>query len=599
VVYGHSNKWRTFYSFNDIYVRERKTGEVRQLTSGLRARHPAVSPDGQQVAFVTNELGTMSLAVVPFDGGKPTVVYKGVEGDQIFYPRWSPNGKQLVYSRWRAGGNRDIYLMEVKTRKVRRITSDRAMDIDPVFGPGGDRIYFASDRTGIYNIYCHDLQTGRLWQVTNLVSGAFVPAVSPDERSLYYVGYSSKGYDLHAMELKREDLLPALPYVNDRPAPTKIPEEKTYPDRPYSPLSTLYPRAWTFDIGSATQGTTLGLELSGGDVVGRHRYTVVGRVNTAMGQPSYALSYVYSRFWPSFVFSNSRFEGPRGGVVIDGEKRTYNEENYAFGTSIGLPVLRVPNHSGNVSVGYQLNWFRDGDDTSVVVEPGMLSPRLPEVGILAGVTLGLSYNSTQRYDYSISTESGRRVSISLRVDHPSLGSDYKSTRVVYGWTEYIDLPWANEHVLALRLSGGIAGGDLKRRGIFFLGGFPEQDILRSLMDNTHVGGAYLRGYAPGVVYGNQYHLLNVEYRLPLLDIEKGLLSLPIYATHIHLATFVDFGNAFYGEPVLEEFKVGVGAEAFFELVIGYIASATFRVGYARGLMDPGGNEFHFLLGRTF
>ena len=297
--------------------------------------------------------------------------------------------------------------------------------------------------------------------------------------------------------------------------------------------------------------------------------------------------------------STGRYEGPRGGLVVDGQRRNYIEENYSFGAALSLPVLRIPEHSASIGLSYGVNWFRDADQTATLVLPGMLSPQLPEVGLLAGVGLSLSYSSIERYAHSISAEKGRSLSLSLRVDHPALGSDHESVQLVYAWTEYIDLPWLDDHVAALRLGGGIAGGELKRRGFFFIGGFPEQDLLDALLNSTPVGGVFLRGYPRGAVYGDQYHLFNFEYRMPLFEIEKGVLSLPLYFNHVHLAAFVDCGNAFFGEPDLDDFKVGVGAEVLLELVIGYYVPTTLRVGYARGLTEGGGNEYHVLIGRPF
>lgn len=630
LVFGEASWWRTFYSYDDLFVRERATGKVRQLTFGLRARDPSVSPDGGRVAFVQSDLGTMDLALIPFEGGAHRVLVKGERGDQLSTPRWSPDGRALVFSRWRLGGERDLHLYELASGKVRPLTRDRAIDVDPVFSADGKRVYFSSDRTGIYNIYCIELGAsggpgrtmvpgGELRQVTNVLGGAFTPAVSPDERRVYYVGFEVKGHDLHLAEVDPRRHLPALPYVNRRPPPTLVsygsaeatvkkaparapeaaPPER-YVERPFSPLPTLYPRNWSFNVGSSSFGTLIGIELGGADVVGRHKWSLVGNVATEKGYASYGLSYSYNRFWPSLTLDQSRYLGARGGIVEDGVRRNYIEENYGAGATIGLPVLRLVNHSASASVGYRLNWFRagEGSQTSLTI-PGAVSPKLPETGILAGLTFGLSYSNLQRYTWSISTEKGRQVGVNLRVDHPSLGSDYQTTQFNYSWTEFVPMPWWHDHVLALRLAGGIGTGSITRRGVYFLGGFPEQDVLRSFFDQTRVGGAYLRGYAPGTVYGDQYHLFNLEYRFPILNIEKGLSTMPIYFTHIHASVFADVGDAFFGDIDLSNLKVGVGAELLVEAVAGYFIPATFRIGYARGLMEGGGNEFHFLLGYPF
>ncbi len=600
LVYGESSTWRSFYSFDDLFVRDRASGAVRRLTRGMRARDPAVSPDGRQVAFTSSELGQMDLRLMPFQGGPQRVLHKGTASDQIFTPRWSPDGKRLVYSRWKKGGERDIYLMDVASGRARRLTADRALDTDPSFSADGRRVYFSSDRTGIFNIYCYDLERDRLFQVSNVLGGAFSPTISPDETEAYYVGFTAKGYDLHAMKLDRGRYLPALPYVNRRPPPPEV-ARREYPEGRYNPLQTLYPRNWMFNLGQDAFGTAFGIDLAGSDVAGRHRFALSTVVGTARGTLSYGLSYGYYRFWPSLDVDHSRYLAVRGGMAEDGVRRNYIEENYSAGLYVGLPVLRLPNHSVTLSVGYRFNYFKDADgDQQHVVLPGELSPVRPQLGVLSGVTMGASYASLQRYSWSVSNAKGRYVSFSLRVDHPTFGSDFKTTTFSYGWSEFIPMPWWYDHVLALRLAGGIGSGDLARRGLFFIGGFPEQDVLRSFFDPTsRVGGAFLRGYPPGVVYGDQYHLLNVEYRFPLFSIEKGFSTLPLYFNNVHATAFVDVGNAFFGDPVLSDFKVGVGAELLLECVIGYYLPSTFRFGYARGLMDKGGNAFHFLLGSVF
>ena len=601
LVYGASAVHRTVYSYHDLFVRHRASGEVRRLTDGLRARDPAISPGGGYVVFTANELGTMSLMQVPYDGGPAKFLLRGGPGEQFFTPRWSPDGTSVVYSRWRQGGWRDIELLNLKTGGVRRLTDDRALDMDPTFSRDGRRVYFSSDRSGIYNLYSVDIQTGSLLQVSNVLGGAFTPAISPAEDRAYFVSFSARGYDLAAMSLSRERLQPAMPYVDDRPQPAPAPAaaEQPFPEGPYNPMDTIWPDAWTFLLGADAYGTTLGFQIAGADVVGRHSYLLNVNFSTVNGHPNYGLVYAYNGLWPSLRLDTSRFEGPRGGLAIDGKSLTYVEENYGAGLSVGLPVLRVPGHGGDVSVGYRFNWFRDADQTEVLVKPGDISPDLPQVGILSGLTLGLSYRSTERYAHSISNELGRAISISLRLNHEVFGSDYQSTTVSWAWTEYLPMPWLHDHVLALRYGGGIGGGDQARRGVFFVGGFPEQDVLRTLFDIGRPGGVYLRGYPPGAVYGEQYQLFNLEYRFPMVEIQKGLSSLPVFLSHIHAAVFVDAGNAFFGQLDPEELKVGVGAELLVELIIGYFIPSTFRIGYARGLMDPGGNEFHFLLGQPF
>ncbi len=664
IIYGQGVNWRTFHAYHDLYVRHRGDGKVRRLTFGRRARDPAVSPDGSKVVYVVNELGDNHLEIVPFAGGEVRRLRSGKNGEQFFRPRYSPDGRWVVVSHWRPGGRRDIALVDVATGALHRLTDDRAVDMDPVFSRDGQRLYFASDRNGIFNIYCLDLdwrggrrkppKTGALWQLTNVLGGALAPTLSADERQLVYVGFGVYGFDLHATRLDPKRRLAALPYVDTRPAayvpapveqgmrrrrqaearggkksasagaspagkvasggvmparsprtPSSADDEGTgrrakgYPVVRYNPLKTVYPRSWSFSFGTDQFGTALGLEIAGSDVINRHRYVATTNISTNKGYVSYLGAYSYNRFWPSLNLNTARYISARSGVVEDGKKSSYIEENWGFGTTIGLPVLRIPQHSLNISVGYRLNYFRDADEHSTLVLPGQITPQLPEVGLLSGVTASISYTNLLRYQESVSNESGRQLNISLRVDSDVLGSDFRSTQFTWSWTEFIDLPWLDDHALALRYAGGVARGDFKRRGFFFIGGFPQQNVIQAVIDQLPIGGAYLRGYPPSKFYGDQFHLLNVEYRMPLYEIERGMSSLPLYFNFVHLAAFCDVGKAFFGDLKLDELKVGVGGELLLEFVVGYFVPLTLRVGFARGLMEEGGNEFFMLIGRRF
>ena len=82
------------------------------------------------------------------------------------------------------------------------ITHDRAMDWEPSFSPDGNLIFFASDRRFGHPQHLRvRAQHEKLWQVTNVRTGALFPEVSPDGKTLVYVGYTSYGHDLYSMAL--------------------------------------------------------------------------------------------------------------------------------------------------------------------------------------------------------------------------------------------------------------------------------------------------------------------------------------------------------------------------------------------------------------
>ena len=64
----------------------------------------------------------------------------------------SPDGKRVAVER-RINNNTDIWLVETASGVSTRFTFDLANDRHPSWLPGGRRILFQSNRTGVYNLY--------------------------------------------------------------------------------------------------------------------------------------------------------------------------------------------------------------------------------------------------------------------------------------------------------------------------------------------------------------------------------------------------------------------------------------------------------------
>jgi TolB protein len=72
--------------------------------------------------------------------------------NMTFSPRFSPDGNKIAMT-LESGGNSDIYVMDLRTRSMTRLTFDPAIDTAPSFSPDGKQIAFESDRGGSQQIY--------------------------------------------------------------------------------------------------------------------------------------------------------------------------------------------------------------------------------------------------------------------------------------------------------------------------------------------------------------------------------------------------------------------------------------------------------------
>lgn len=79
-----------------IWIYEKKSGVVRQLTfSPKDESSPRWSPDGKELAFLSNRADQQQVYVLRMDGGEATAVTKGKRSVHQF--EWSPNGKEIGY----------------------------------------------------------------------------------------------------------------------------------------------------------------------------------------------------------------------------------------------------------------------------------------------------------------------------------------------------------------------------------------------------------------------------------------------------------------------------------------------------------------------
>jgi hypothetical protein len=603
LVYEQGRLYRRDYSFQDLFRWDARTKQTVRLTTGRRARDPSVSNDERRIAFSMNEHSESVLAVMDAVPGAPaSVVWRGERYDQAYQPAWSPDGTRIAFSAWRHGGFRDILIVEIASGKVEEVTSDRAIDMSPEWSSDGRLIYFDSDRTGIQNIYAYDTQDRSLWQVTNVLGGAFQAHPSPDGKRLAFEAAVPKGgYDLYELPIDRASWSPAHDYFDDKPNAVLVRDDdaKVGEPRPYRAIETLAPQSWTGTIQFGDRPSAT-IQTGGSDAFGLHSYSLAIGTFLNDGATNIGASYGYGGLRPSLRFAAARTLVDRSGFKIDGVSTTFKEEDYSATVSSSIPFESRPGASWSLSFDYDVDWFRLVGPPRFVLDPNQRVPSHPPTDyVQAGVGARLGFSTVRSTTYGIGPQSGFDIAVSMRLDHPALGATYRNVTVSYTSTVYQQL-WGKTPTLSARLTGSLRAGDLVRSGGYGLGGVPPQDVAMSIVNSTRAGvTGYLRGYPSRTVVGNQYHLLNVEYRQELWQIEHGLATLPIYVRRLHGALLSDTATAF--DTVFDankNLRASLGAAVRLDMFFGYFVPGTFELGYARGLTAAGIGETWFRLTGT-
>jgi hypothetical protein len=624
-----NNPWKIVYNRNDLFRVPHGESAPRgdepsraQLTHGLRASTPDVSPDGQHIAFTVNTKGTtyLEIADITPDGAitRRRDLVPSARFEQAYTPRFSPDGRSLVYSAWTAGGYRDIRIVDVATGTFTQVTRDRAIDANPIWSPDGKVVYFSSDRTGIANIYAYDIAQRSLRQVTNVRMGALQPAVSSDGKTLAYVGYTSAGFDLHVMPIDPARFLDAPPAPNDRPDPPPEPPPIAWRRGPYRPLSTLAPRSYTLEYGPGNySANSITLSARGADVAGFHAVGASLNVDLAAPAPRVNLDYAFRRLPVDLGVRFFSSVVPRSGYRIAGRELSYDE--LALGMTSSLSYT-VPREFSNQSFGlsYSISSFRGKlpVSTSAIDPYGTVTVKPPQ-GMLGIVHLGYGFSNVEgALDNAGSAIRGFSSRLSVDYASPATGGDFSLHAFEASVSGYIPMPWPGLHTLAIRVAGGVAGGDYPRSGYYFVGGYDLEtySVIDTVTTGVYDAAFVLRGYAPRSVGGRAYVLQNLEYRFPIVKPDRGLSTLPLYLRRIDGNVFVDYGGAFdrldldqisffSNHAIINspQLHTSVGLELWLGLTLGYFLNTQLRFGYAYGFSGkaiPGG-QLYFVAASAF
>lgn len=634
-----------YRAYSDLYRIDAR-GEHR-LTEGARLSDPDLAADRRSVVAVQAEGGTNRLVVYDLETGRVDPLTAAEPGVHWAFPRWAPDGKRLAVGRWEAG-EYDVVILDSLGTLLHRVSADRALEMAPAWSPDGRYLIFSSDRSGIPNLYAYDLLAGdgrgggatggpegtvdgsehgapedatpnpELFQVTNLLTGAFFPDLSPDGRWIYFSAYHADGFHI--------ERIPFDTAAWRAPAPVSVAfrgdartgsagatrlvaarEESTAggepgPARPYSPLRSLLPHYWlpTLESGPAI-GTFLGAQTGGSDLIGRHAYTAsagyspserlsqghVAYTYAGLAQPILELS--AARSWDgSLIFPNTT--SPAKFLERDDEFRltaTLRRQRYRSAAWLALGAERARLERSLRDAG-DLTLVDSSDHlVGALVRAGFANYRAQPLSLSAEDGISLSLTARRRWDLDPYQHS----------DGTTRDRGYDEVSGQFTAYKALDLPGYANHVLALRV------GTRWRHGpgaaTFGVGGASGTELDLGI---DAIGGSYrflpVRGFQENDRRGTFGWSTTLEYRFPLTYIRRGPGLWPIFLDRIAGALFVDAGGAGCGSGTMDPLELCSPAEAGPLVAAGAELIADLSALSGMPLRLRGGTAFPLRGGRT-
>lgn len=199
-----------FDMLGDIYTMPVEGGTAKKLHGGMSFEsQPKFSPDGAQIAFLTDRSGSENLWVMKSDGTEAKEITKGPKAMYVS-PSWSEDGNYIVVSKsdqsigafhafvYHKDGGSGVSVgpppPPLPGPGQPPPPTPPANKMGAIFSPDGRYIYYAQ-RNGAFNynatfpiwqIFRFDRDTSEISRITNAQGSAMRPVISPDGKNLVY-----------------------------------------------------------------------------------------------------------------------------------------------------------------------------------------------------------------------------------------------------------------------------------------------------------------------------------------------------------------------------------------------------------------------------
>lgn len=624
---------------NIVDVKKKKiTRQIKPDLDGVFT--PSWSPKGDDIAFMGIKNGQGDIYTVNLK----TTEFKRITDDVFsdFQPQWSPDGKKIVFVSDRGDyinseqysqdvkvyehnyKNNDIYVVEVETSLIERITSTPWLEGSPVFSPKGDKLAYVSDESGIYNIYMYDLQSRMNFPITNVITGIFNLSWQGDGNKMAFASFYNAGYDIYllrnplkisagSIQLEETNFIAKNKHLretnyaqNMRPRLRKSKENEDNLFRNFvfdknfkegnvkveQPKKTVfldttdyksktgdykiskYKVKFSPDIiyGNANYSQFYGVQgmtqIALSDVLGNHRINIFTNLFYDLRNSNYEATYFYL---------------PRQTDIGIG---TFHYAYHYYIYDYGIGWARDRYYGANLFASHPFSKFKrvNASLSWLNIDRNFLQWDTNFTEKRRLLMTGLSLvNDTVLWGYT-GPVNGNRYSIGLTYS-PDIGANsINFVTMKLDYRKYMKI--GREYNFVFRLSGGLSEG--KQAQQFFLGGtsgwlnYKTRNGLRvSNMDDIYFSSfeVPMRG---GYYYertGNRFFINNLEFRFPLIRYFLMGWPLPIGFQNIRGVLFADTGAAWNGNDFKGSSATDGGWPALQDIFFGYGIGARMNLGF--------------------
>jgi tricorn protease len=234
-----------FEAHGEILTVPVKKGPTRDITNtpGAMERSPAWSPDGQSIAYFSDESGLYALHVASQTGSGAIKKFPlAKDATYYFDPIWSPDSKLLAFHDNRL----NLWMLDATSGKLTHVGENDFFDTadrDIAWSPDSKWIAYSQIVSNhLHALFLYSVDTGKATQFTSNAADSRFPTFDRNGKYLYFTastnkGGSSAGLDMtsdllypirsvYAVVLASDQASPIAPESDDEKTPAEAHEKK-------------------------------------------------------------------------------------------------------------------------------------------------------------------------------------------------------------------------------------------------------------------------------------------------------------------------------------------------------------------------------------
>ena len=165
-------------------------GDIRNLTNttDVVERDPAWSPDGNSIAYLSDESGEYALHIRNQNGmGEVRKIDLGSPPTFRYSPTWSPDSKKIAYTDKRL----NVWYVDLEKKTPVRVDTDTYAGpfntLNPAWSPDSRWLVYTKQlRNYLHAVFAYSLEQAKTYQLTDGMSDALYAAFDKEGKYLYF-----------------------------------------------------------------------------------------------------------------------------------------------------------------------------------------------------------------------------------------------------------------------------------------------------------------------------------------------------------------------------------------------------------------------------